>query len=282
MPPRTARGPSLALLLILASPDAGAEEPEQDIESVAKQVQNPIAGVVVLQFENNINYLIGPHERTQNVLNLQPILPLRLHENLFLISILRLPFVWSPDVRAPTGGASGLGDITLQPLVSGRLKRGFFWGIGPVLRFPTGTDKRLGPFDTGQFSVGPAASVAVTPGHFVIAVLAHNAWSVAGRESGRPVNSLFVQPIIDYNLPDGWYLTVAPTIICDWTASRGCIVPVGGGVGRVGQSTRTRVAFDLEVQAYWNAVRPDPGPPWTLRFQLSLFLPKPPPAPGRR
>jgi hypothetical protein len=90
-----------------------------------------------------------------------------------------------------------------------------------------------------------------------------------------------VQPIVTFNFPAAWYLTTAPIIQCDWTIpnANGCLVPVGGGVGKV-KYLPGRAAFGFDVQAFWNAVRPQPGPLWTFRLQISLSFPKPkPPSP---
>ena len=49
------------------------------------------------------------------------------------------------------------------------------------------------------------------------------------------VNALLVQPFINYNFPDGWYVTTSPIITANWLAasSNRWTLPIGGGVGKI-------------------------------------------------
>ena len=42
---------------------------------------------------------------------------------------------------------------------------------------------------------------------------------------------MLIQPFVNYNLPDAWYLVSAPIITANWEASSGnkWTVPLGGG-----------------------------------------------------
>ncbi|MGB6648697.1 MAG: neuromedin U, partial [Bacteroidota bacterium] len=50
-----------------------AQEPSA--AELAKKAQNPIANMISVPLQNNTNFGIGPYDRTQNVLNIQPVLP---------------------------------------------------------------------------------------------------------------------------------------------------------------------------------------------------------------
>jgi hypothetical protein len=50
-----------------------------DHEDLAKKSQNPIADLVSLQFQSNTNFNAAPFGRTQEVLNIQPVVPLRIN-----------------------------------------------------------------------------------------------------------------------------------------------------------------------------------------------------------
>ncbi|HZX42229.1 MAG TPA: hypothetical protein VFE93_10355 [Myxococcaceae bacterium] len=48
------------------------------------------------------------------------------------------------------------------------------------------------------------------------------------------MSQMLIQPFINYNLDDGWYLTSSPIIIADWKADTDkWSVPLGGGVGKI-------------------------------------------------
>ena len=46
---------------------------------------------------------------------------------------------------------------------------------------------------------------------------------------------MLLQYFINYNLNEGWYVSVSPILIANWRASSGSVwtVPFGGGVGRI-------------------------------------------------
>jgi len=65
----------------LASGSANAQDAEQDAAALAKAVQNPIASLISVPFQWNINLETGPQEETQHVLNIQPVLPFELNKD---------------------------------------------------------------------------------------------------------------------------------------------------------------------------------------------------------
>jgi len=64
-----------------------------------------------------------------------------------------------------------------------------------------------------------------------------------------------------------------PKITADWEAHRSdrWTVPIGGGVGKILRIGR--LPPDAQLGAYYNVVRPDNGPEWTLRAQLQRVSP---------
>ena len=55
---------------------------------------------------------------------------------------------------------------------------------------------------------------------WVLGVLLNNQWSFAGW-GDKAVNAMLLQWFVNYNLPDGWYLTTSPIVTADWKADRG-------------------------------------------------------------
>ena len=62
------------------------EAPESDEAALAKATQNPLAAMYSLPFQNNTTFGVGEYDRTQNVLNIQPVIPIGLGEKFFNFS----------------------------------------------------------------------------------------------------------------------------------------------------------------------------------------------------
>ena len=48
------------------------------------------------------------------------------------------------------------------------------------------------------------------------------------------MNSFLIEPFVNYNLPNHWYLVSAPIMTANWAATGSDVwtVPLGGGVGK--------------------------------------------------
>lgn len=255
---------------------------EGNSEALAKEAQNPIANLISFPIQWNATPAsqwaprrIDPSaeaNRTLNVWNVQPVVPFRLNDDFLLISRTIVPVIQRP--LAGSTDVIGIGDINpslfLVPRTNGRLQLGF----GPTLVIPSATDVRL---SSQRWSAGPAAVAVYTSGPLVAGLLANNIWSFAG-EGGRRINSMLIQPFINYNLANGWYLASSPIITSDWTADDGTgwTVPIGGGFGRIFRLGRQ--PFNASFQAFWNVERPEVFGnrllgPVTLRLQIQALFP---------
>jgi hypothetical protein len=263
---------SLAIPLAAVAPAAAAETPDDarqavDTEALAKAAQNPVADMISIPFQDNIGLGYGPGNKgTQNVLNIQPVIPLHVTEDWNVITRTILPVVSQPSFTGGSG-TTGLGDLTLTAFLSPRSPGHLIWGVGPVMSFPTATSPFTGSQST--WGLGPSAVVLAMPGHWVLGVLVNQIWSLAGASASE----LLIQYFVNYNFKGGWYLTTSPILTADWNAAAGqqWVVPFGAGGGKIFRIGK--LPFNGNVSAYYNAVRPDIGPEWTLRVQLALLLP---------
>jgi hypothetical protein len=73
------------------------------------------------------------------------------------------------------------------------------------------------------------------------------------------VNLLTVQPFVNYNFGEGWYVTTAPIITTNWLADsvQELTLPVGGGAGKVFRLGK--LPENAQLSTYYNVVRPDFG-----------------------
>src|ERR1035438_10319433 len=50
-------------------------------DALRKAAQNPIASLISVPVQNNSNFGIGPDGRTQDIVNIQPVIPVRLTQH---------------------------------------------------------------------------------------------------------------------------------------------------------------------------------------------------------
>lgn len=249
---------------------AGA--PCEDTEALAKAAQNPIANMISLPFQSNTTLNAGPERQTQNVLNIQPVIPVTLSEEWNLITRTIVPVISQPGFAPGQDRVNGIGDIQVE-LFAALAKPGkLIWGFGPVLQLPTNSNDVLG---TKSWGIGPAVVLLTTEGHWLYGVVANNVWSFAGPQNAAEINQMLVQPFINYNFAKGWYATTSPDITANWEAdSRNrWTVPLGGGLGKIFKIGSQ--ALNGQLQAFYNVVSPDDvGGDWTIRVQLQLLFPR--------
>ena len=199
--------PPLTSSASAATPTSDPETPNQagGAGDLQKAVQNPVASMISVPIQNNSNFGIGPFARTQDVLNIQPVIPVQANANWNLIIRWIAPIIWQPapgtanlevygiEENTPayfaaqalqkSAGVYGFGDMSptffLSPAKPGKL----IWGVGPYFVLPTATSKVLGQ---GKLSIGPSIVVLLQPGPWTIGVLVNNAWSVAGSGPAGP------------------------------------------------------------------------------------------------
>ena len=151
------RGQVLAVVLSLCSSVAAAAEEQDDKDSnaaLAKASQNPVADIISIPFQNNTNFGYGPgNGQTQNILNIQPVIPIHLGKDWNLITRTIFPLVWQPSFT--DGGTTfGLANVSFTAFLSPANPGENIWGVGPVLTFPA-TSSAVGSTNTwGARAVG--------------------------------------------------------------------------------------------------------------------------------
>jgi hypothetical protein len=228
----------------------------ESTDALRKAAQNPVASLISVPVQNNLNFGIGPDDRAQNVLNIQPVIPVRVSKNWNLITRFITPIIYQPTVSQPINqGANGFGDLNPAFFLSPSKASKIIWGSGPQFVLPTATNKVLGQ---GKWSTGPSVVVLAQPGKWTLGALLNNVWSFAGQSNRPDVNQMLFQYFINYNLNKGWYITWQPTLTANWQATNGgrWVVPFGGGIGRIIIMKFGFQPVNLTAQFYGNAVHP--------------------------
>jgi hypothetical protein len=259
-------------MLCAATMPAFAQE-KLSAEELAKLAQNPVGNLISLPFQNNTNLNFGPEKGTQNILNIQPVIPIEVNKDWNVITRTILPVIWNPSLGPGDDATTGIGDTTFTAFLSPANPGKWIWGAGPVVQIPTNSNAELGNKNWG---LGPSAVVLhLEKGDpWVYGVLVNNVWSLSSSERGGSYNNGLIQPFVNYNFKEGFYLTSAPIATVNWDAPSGqkWTVPIGGGVGKIFHFGRLPV--NTQLSAYYNVARPDDGPNWQIRFQVQLMFPK--------
>ena len=253
---------SLAVLTVAASAGTSAGA-EMSAEELAKLAQNPVGNLISLPFQNNTNLNFGPDKGTQNILNIQPVLPISISKEWNIITRTILPVIHMPSLGPGIDSKDGIGDTVFTAFLSPANPGHLIWGVGPVVQLPTNSSSELGNKNWG---LGPSF-VVLHLAHddpWVYGVLVNNIWSLSSSQQGGSYNNGLIQPFVNYNFKDGFYLTSAPILTVDWQAdsSQQWTVPIGGGVGKIFHLGKLPV--NTQLSAYYNVVRPDFRP--TGRF----------------
>ena len=270
----TMRGVRIAALLLGgALGGRPARAADEGATELAKKTQNPVADLISVPLQSNFNFNTGIKDETVYVLNVQPVIPIKLNHEWNLITRTIVPVINQPSLfpgpNSISGSAWGLGDINPSLFLSPAKPGAIIWGVGPTFTLPTATDWRLG---SGKFSLGPTAVALTIQGPWVLGALINNQWSVAGW-GDKDVNQMLIQPFVNYNLADGWYLTSGPIVTANWEArsSDRWTVPIGGGVGKLFKLGP--LPINTSLQAYYNVEKPRYASEWQLRFQVQFLLP---------
>ena len=260
--------PDVSLGMLQDDPPDATGQSQSDL---AKAAQNPIANLISLPLQYNLNFNVGPDNDPQSVLNIQPVYPFALNDDWNVITRTILPVIYQPALVPGDDDEFGLGDLQFTAFFSPSKSEGFTWGVGPVFRFPTASHRNLG---SEQLSLGPSFVGLTMRGPWVVGAIVQNVWSVAGDDGRSEVNEFLLQPFVNYNLDDGWYLVTAPIITANWAAdsSDRWTIPLGGGFGKIFSIGQQPV--NMQFQAFYNVEHPDNGSDWGIRLQLQFLFPK--------
>jgi hypothetical protein len=267
----------LGSILLGLTTRAGAQD--QSTSDLAAAAQNPVAKMISLPLQNNTFFGVTEDDKVANVLNIQPVYPISAGDwNVITRTI--VPIIYIPDPASGIeeipnsdrpGSATGLGDINFSAFLSPAQSEKLIWGVGPSLTVPSATENEIG---SQKWSAGPTAVALMSPKPWLFGALIKNLWSFAGDSDRNNVNQMLIQPFVNYNMDDGWYLVSSPIITANWQADSDnrWTVPVGGGVGRIFRIGKQPI--NAQVQSFYYTESPKLGPDWALRFQIQFLFPK--------
>jgi len=132
-----------------AKPDAAEAEAgtTEGTEALQKATQNPVASLTSVPVQNNNNFGINPGYCNQDVLNIQPVIPIGISKDWNLLVRWIAPIVYQPIPNQPSAletGVYGMGDMVPTFFISPKMPGKLIWGAGPVFQLPKATSNYLG------------------------------------------------------------------------------------------------------------------------------------------
>jgi hypothetical protein len=250
-----------------AQQPAAGDEQSADL---AKQLSNPIASLVSVPFQFNWEQDVGPSELTRFILNVQPVMPFTVNENVNLIVRLIAPLVSQPPLVDGGSAAFGMGDITTSFFISPSKATKLIWGAGPVIVLPSTSESTLG---SGKWSAGPTIVALKQTGPWTIGALWNQVWSFSGDQSRSDVNQMFLQPFVSYQVTHTVTLTAQSEMTANWEVDQDrWTVPINLIVSKLSSFGTFPASYQVGVGAF--PVHPEIGPSWKIRAAIVILLPR--------
>ncbi|WP_051315195.1 hypothetical protein [Algoriphagus terrigena] len=211
--------PAFFLFLISATTSTVLHAQEESAASAANaqelsdKLANPVASLISVPLQNNMTYGIGPYNGSKYVINVQPVIPFSISEDLNLITRFIVPIVDQRDVTKENSSEFGVSDATITAFFSPKHSKAFTWGAGPAFLVPTATNEFLG---TEKFGIGPSALMLKQFEGKTIGFIANQIWSVAGNSDRADVSQFYIQAFFNKSFKSGAGLGANFEITQNW------------------------------------------------------------------
>lgn len=256
--------------------DARADHLSKPSGNLLYDIQNPFVYIPRIQFENQFDTKEGPHDASTYRLRMRPIIPVKLNEDLGLLT--RATFNMTYQSALFPGGPNqlGFGDIDLDFWLSNNRSLAhdsLIVGFGPSMHIPTATQNLIGQH---QLSLGASGVVVWQPA----TVYALKGWTLglnvnqsfgvgtgSGTESGR---LLLINPGVSYTTESAISFNFYTESIYNWNNER-WTVPLDGTISTLvkpfGQDLVVTVGGRYYVErGFWD-------PQWGALLNFNFLFP---------
>jgi hypothetical protein len=178
--------------------------------------------------------------------------PYRLESGWLFSPRFEMPFVYTnvPSRDNPNGDYEfGAGDLSTQFLMIRPPRGNWSFASGARLTWPTASQDQMG---FGKYLLAPTIGASYHPAGWerggYVGLLIRDIFDYAGKDNRNDIHELSLQPIINYNLEDFWFVTLAPDIRINWEDNNNVFLPFDISVGKlVGEDKVVAVGFSSAI-----------------------------------
>jgi hypothetical protein len=252
----------------------------QDEAELAKKLQNPVADLISVPLQSNWDFGIEAPDAAKKIpglhfqdayrytLNVQPVIPISISKDWNLILRTIVPIIHAESPIEELDDRTGLGDILQSFFFSPKepTSRGWIWGAGPVILYPSGTDE----LSAHKWGAGPTVVLLKQEKGWTYGILANHVWSFSGG-GDNDISSTYLQPFLSYTTKTHTTFSLNTESTYDWEDSE-WTVPINLMVAQLVKIGGMPMQFQVGGRYY--AEKPDGGPDWGLRFTVTFLFPK--------
>jgi hypothetical protein len=252
----------------------------QDEAELAKKLQNPVADLISVPLQSNWDFGIEAPDEAKKIpglhfqdayrytLNVQPVIPISISKDWNLILRTIVPIIHAESPIEELDDRTGLGDILQSFFFSPKepTSSGWIWGAGPVILYPSGTDE----LSAHKWGAGPTVVLLKQEKGWTYGILANHVWSFSGG-GDNDISSTYLQPFLSYTTKTHTTFSLNTESTYDWEDSE-WTVPINLMVAQLVKIGGMPMQFQVGGRYY--AEKPDGGPDWGLRFNVTFLFPK--------
>jgi len=262
-------GPAYADKDVSDTTQAQANGSGESSEQLAMKLQNPVANLISVPFQNNWDFGIGSTDAMQYKVNVQPVIPFSIGDDWNLITRTILPIIHAESPVAGGADVSGLSDIVQSFFFSPKAPvGGWIMGAGPVFLYLSASDDKL---SAKKWGAGPTAVLLKQDSGWTYGLLSNHIESFAGTSTRQDVSATFLQPILSYTTKTYTTFGLNSESTYDWQNSQ-WTVPVNATVSQLVKLGKQPVQFQIGGRYY--PEKPNGGADWGVRFAVTLLFPK--------
>jgi hypothetical protein len=231
------------------------------------QNSNPIMRENTLLLQWDYLRKLGAVDRYLTI-NVQPTLPFHLNDTLDLVAYSDLPINAEAKVVYTSAAGLNIGDYQQYFYFSRPNSGNTYFGIGPILSFPTATDPEL---TSGKWGLGPALMTFYLDEKISYGINGYYLFSFAGNPNKPDLHRTYWNPYVSFKIDrlSDWGMQIEPYY--DFVAGYGQL-PLELYYEHL--VTLHNLNTKITINGLYWLFAPSYFPSWSARFCLTLIWPK--------